>query len=289
MSGTVSTRWFWSDWMSDPGLRACSYAARGLWKDMLCIAGSNKAEYGYVSLNGKKLDPEGLAKMTNGTREEVAPLLAELLSKGVYSVDRRGVIYCRRMIRAEKNRRNGRLGGNPNLLKQEEKQKPVQPRPKPLIPEPKPKPEREAPARAGLFAEDDLLPSDWPKDYQDRFWKAYPKHTEKKAALAKLDAVKRGGKVTWAVFLSGVERYARHVVGTEDKFIKQPTTWINKGCWDDEHAPGGSSPTRTTNNGAPSLLVRMMKLQRQQEGFEDGRDAVVENERALPARTDRQH
>lgn len=138
MSGTVSTRWFWSDWMSDPGLRACGYAARGLWQDLLCIAGANKIEYGRVSLNGKNIDPAGIARMTNGTVEEVVALLDELERNGVFSRDRRGVIYCRRMVRADKNRRNGRLGGNPNLLKGKENPESVQPTPKALIPEPEP-------------------------------------------------------------------------------------------------------------------------------------------------------
>lgn len=144
MSGTISTRWFWSDWMSDAGLRACGYAARGLWKDLLCIAGANKKEYGFVSLNGRKLDAHQIAQMTNGTEQEVLPLLDELERNGVFSRDRRGTIYCRRMVRAEKNRRNGRLGGNPNLLKEKENPKPVKPRSKPLIPEPEPKPEKES-------------------------------------------------------------------------------------------------------------------------------------------------
>jgi hypothetical protein len=188
MSGTLSTRWFWSDWMSDPGLRACSYAARGLWKDLLCIAGSNKTEYGFVSLNGKKLEPAALAKMTNGTEDEVEPLLAELKKNGVFSLDRRGVIYCRRMVRAEKSRRNGRLGGNPKLLKTEDNPKQVRPNPNPHIPKPIPTPKEKEP-EAGLFA--DGPPSDWPKDYREQFWALYPRRTEKKSALAKLDAIKR--------------------------------------------------------------------------------------------------
>jgi hypothetical protein len=85
MSGTISTRWFWSDWMSDPGLRACGYAARGLWMDMLCIAGSNKDEYGFLSLNGRRLEPDDIARITNGDPREVRSLLDELGKNGVFS------------------------------------------------------------------------------------------------------------------------------------------------------------------------------------------------------------
>jgi hypothetical protein len=126
--------------MSDPGLRACGYAARGLWKDLLCIAGSNKKEYGFVSLNGRKLSDSDIARMTNGTESEVTELLEELEKNGVFSRDRRGIIYCRRMIRAEKNRTNGRLGGNPKLLNKQENKEPVKTKPKALIPEPEPEP-----------------------------------------------------------------------------------------------------------------------------------------------------
>ena len=46
-------------------------------------------------------------------------LLAELELNGVFSRDRRGRIYSRRMVRdakrSEEGRKHGRLGGNPSL------------------------------------------------------------------------------------------------------------------------------------------------------------------------------
>lgn len=276
MSATISTRWFWSDWMSDPGLRACSYAARGLWKDLLCIAGSNKHEYGFVSLNGQKLEAAQIAQMTNGTEKEVEPLLAELERNGVFSRDRRKVIYCRRMVRAEKNARNGRLGGNPNLLKNKENKKSVQPKPKPPVPEPEPsllkETHRAAPVRA----------SDWPADYEVQFWKRYPRKTEKKAALEKLAAIKKSGTVPWDRISSGLDRLIEKVRRdrTVERYIKHPTTWLNRGCWDDEYRPGGSDePPRRGGPGA--LLARMIQ---HEEGRNDEDAASLEQPRALPAR-----
>lgn len=249
MSGTISTRWFWSDWMSDTGLRASSYAARGLWKDLLCIAGLQKGrDYGFVLLNGKKPEIADIAQMTNGVAAEVEALLLELKNKGVCSTDRRGVIYCRRMVRAEKSRGNGRLGGNPNLMKNKENTNQVQPRPKALIPEPEPEPIVEAQTAQQRGGELDL--SDWPADYREQFWTLYPRRLEKKAALSKLEAIKRGGRVTWQIFKAGLERYAAYSRGVEARFIKHPTTWLNRGCWDDEQdrpnsggtPPGGGNP-----------------------------------------------
>lgn len=165
MSGTVSTRFFWPDWMSATDLRACGYAARGLWLDMLCVAGSNKGrEHGFVMLNGRPLDAADIAKVTGGSVQEVEALLAELERNGVFSRDRRGAIYCRRMIRAEKNRGNGRLGGNPNYKKTKENPKSVKPRPKALIPEPEPEPESLFPngkSPAGRDKGRTTLPADW--------------------------------------------------------------------------------------------------------------------------------
>lgn len=119
-----------------------------------------------------------------------------------------------------------------------------------------------APAEAGLFADDPRAQSDWPKDYQDQFWKAYPRRTEKKAAMLKLDAIRKGGTVRWQVFFAGVQRYAQHMRGTEERYIKHPTTWLNRGCWDDEFSPapgGGGGPRPPGRNGALSLLARMTK------------------------------
>ena len=120
MSGTTWSKFYWSDWRSDPGLRLCSFAARGLWIDMLCIAAEHDP-VGYVALGGKPLDVAQIARMTGGQPREVAKLLLELEANGVFTRDRRGCIYSRRMIsdekRARKSRENGLLGGNPALRK----------------------------------------------------------------------------------------------------------------------------------------------------------------------------
>lgn len=118
MSGTTWAKFYWSDWESDPALRLCSYAAQGLWMRMLCIAAAHDP-IGYVSVAGRALDETSLARMTGGTESEVQTLLAELAGNGVYSRDRNGRIYSRRMVRDARKfaeaRKNGKLGGNPTL------------------------------------------------------------------------------------------------------------------------------------------------------------------------------
>lgn len=223
-----STRWYWSDWLSDQTVRSCGYAARGLWVDMLCIAGSNKHDYGFVSLNGRKLEALEIARLTNGTESEVVTLLAELEKNGVFSRDRRGVIYCRRMVRSEKKRRNGRLGGRPKS--QENKQNPDLPnRPLPSTDSNTKKRKKAIPReRAGVT-------SDWPDDFVLRFWRLYPKKADTGATESKLMAVHKGGKVSWAVMIGGLMRYAAAVTGWEQRYVKSPLVWLNKGCWLDEY------------------------------------------------------
>ena len=112
MSATVSTRWFFADWLSDPCLRASSLAARGLWKDLLCIAAANKGrQYGLVLINSKPPSPEIIARIVNQRRKRSKTLLTELSLNGVLS-STGTVSYCRRMVRARKSHENGRLGGN---------------------------------------------------------------------------------------------------------------------------------------------------------------------------------
>ncbi|MDO8596397.1 MAG: hypothetical protein Q7R45_07220 [Sulfuricaulis sp.] len=83
--------------------------------------------------------------------------------------------------------------------------------------------------------------SDWPKDYRDRFWNAYPRKQAKKAAFKALDKLKKTGEVTFAKLMAGV---ANIPIG-EPIFIPHPATWLNRGGWDDEPVKGngyGATP-----------------------------------------------
>lgn len=111
-------KWFMSDWRSDPPLRMCSLAGRGLWMDLLAIA--HEAEpYGHVLVNGKAPLVGDIARIAGATVKDVKRLLAELEGAGVFSRTSANVIYSRRMVRdkekAETDRANGKGGGNPRL------------------------------------------------------------------------------------------------------------------------------------------------------------------------------
>jgi hypothetical protein len=109
MSGTLWSKFFWADWLSDTALRRCSPAARGLWMDMLCVAAQGEPA-GYVML-----DAQGIGRIGGVGAAQAAALLGELEQAGVFSRDRHGRIYSRRMVRDVRARKSavksGRKGG----------------------------------------------------------------------------------------------------------------------------------------------------------------------------------
>lgn len=111
-------KFFPADWRSDPKLRMCSLAARGLWMEMLCVM--HEAEpYGHLTINRKPLNDTQISALTGTDPSTVRTLISELEEAGVFSRARTGVIYSRRMVadakKAETARINGKRGGNPTL------------------------------------------------------------------------------------------------------------------------------------------------------------------------------
>ncbi|MCX8566795.1 MAG: hypothetical protein ON057_001579 [Glomeribacter sp. 1016415] len=117
-----------ADWRKDSALQSCSVAARGLWIEMLCIMHECEP-YGHLAINGKAMNVAQLARLIGETEKVVKGLLNELESAGVFYRTEEGGIYSRRMVSDEKIRviraNAGRLGGNPNLLKQKDNQNPT--------------------------------------------------------------------------------------------------------------------------------------------------------------------
>lgn len=108
-----------SDWRSDPVLRLCSMAARGLWVEMLCIM-HEAVPYGSLLVNGKRIDKRQLASLVGMSEKECAALLMELEIGGVFSRDDDGTVFSRRMRRdaekAARDKANGKKGGNPKVM-----------------------------------------------------------------------------------------------------------------------------------------------------------------------------
>jgi hypothetical protein len=119
VSGVIWSKFFWSDWESDPALRFCSLAAQGLWMRMLCVAAQSEP-IGFVCIAGRPLDVTDLARVTGCSEAEVDVLVSELDRSGVFSRDRKGRIFSRRMVNDQQKlaiaRINGAKGGNPALV-----------------------------------------------------------------------------------------------------------------------------------------------------------------------------
>ena len=112
-----------TDWRSDPRLRMCSMAARGLWIEMIALM-HESSPYGHLLVSGHSPTDTQLAVLAGAPSEQVPDLIGELESAGVFSRTREGVIYSRKLTRMQKKaataRNNGKNGGNPTLKEQRE-------------------------------------------------------------------------------------------------------------------------------------------------------------------------
>lgn len=111
-------KWFPTDWRADPRLRMCSLAARGLWIDLIGYMHEGEP-YGHLTINAAAPSLADIASLVGRPLGEVRKAMGELEARQVYSVDEAGLMFSRRMVRdkakAEKDRENGKGGGNPKL------------------------------------------------------------------------------------------------------------------------------------------------------------------------------
>lgn len=93
----------------------------------------------------------------------------------------------------------------------------------------------------------ETLTDDWPADYEQKFWAAYPRRIGRKSAFLKLKTIRKSGEVTFAQLMAAVA----NIPLREPKFIPHPTTWLNRGGWDDE-------PERNTNGQVTSPILNAL-------------------------------
>jgi hypothetical protein len=83
------------------------------------------------------------------------------------------------------------------------------------------------------------------------FWLTYPKRRDKEAAKkAWIAALERGAKPERIV--AAAQAYARERANEDPRFTKYPTTWLNKGCYDDEPEQPGRPQLRAVSGGWPA-------------------------------------
>jgi hypothetical protein len=115
-------KFFPSDWRSDPRLRMCSLAARGLWVDLLCYMHEGEP-YGHLTIDGAPPSLAAIAALLGRPPKEVTKALAELEARRVFDRAANKAIVSRRLVRDrardQRDRLNGKAGGNPKLQTEE--------------------------------------------------------------------------------------------------------------------------------------------------------------------------
>lgn len=97
--------------------------------------------------------------------------------------------------------------------------------------------------------------SDWPKDYREEFWDAYPRKEGKKPALAVLDRIRKSGEVEFDRLMAGVAK----IPTAEPKFIPHAKTWLGQARWDDEPLTGGNHGTTSNVIDATDRLIERIR------------------------------
>lgn len=106
---------YWNDLENDEHLGTCSWGARGLWACKLLPIAARSVDYGVVQIGEHPCRWDGdlpvvLARASGGATPEVVTMMAagfreligELITSGAASVDGRGRVFNRRMVRARK-------------------------------------------------------------------------------------------------------------------------------------------------------------------------------------------
>ncbi|MFT4112398.1 hypothetical protein [Silvibacterium sp.] len=247
-------QFYGGDWLKDPGLRACSLAARGLWMDMIAIMSQVEEPYGHLVFVARKdgvedgakdiltpILPSVLARMVGASESDVCTSLAELESFGVFSRTPEGFIFSRRMVKDEKVRQSRASGGfqsskNPNVPKKKSDSEDVQRMGGRISFEGSfgGSPSSSSSTSVYILADSELF----------EVYKTYPLRKAKGAALKAIQkavvrvAKRNGSSVADALvwLKSRVELFAKleQKKATDPKFIPLPATWFNQERYDDE-------------------------------------------------------
>jgi hypothetical protein len=100
-------KFYGNDWRSDPRLRVCSAASRGVWIDLITFM-MEAEPFGYLLINDKQPTPEQIGMLTCTPPQVVKKALVELEEAGVFSRCEDGTIYSRRMVRDRERSEEGR-------------------------------------------------------------------------------------------------------------------------------------------------------------------------------------
>jgi hypothetical protein len=95
----------------------------------------------------------------------------------------------------------------------------------------------------------------------NEFWSIYPKRVDKLKAEKIYTTIIKTKRATVAELVEGARRYAAAKAGTERRFIKHPSSWLNAGGWLDEPEPTITKPT----SRADSAIAGMARFLNQEQ------------------------
>ncbi|WP_420578798.1 hypothetical protein [Oceaniradius stylonematis] len=260
-----------TDWRSDPRLRMCSMAARGLWVEMIALM-HEATPYGHLLVAGHSPTDAQLAVLAGAPPDQIPDLIGELETAGVFSRTKEGVVYSRKMTRMAKKsataRRNGKSGGNPSLSKESAFSALDNQEDKPPDKPQKPEARNQKPEDIPDGISENARASD---AGFDAFWAIYPHKVGKRDARSAFGrAVKR---VPLDVLMAGLRRY---VAKTDDRPWCNPATWLNQDRWDDQPAPVPRNRTpppsgRPANAAEAAAMIASQMRERDYEAGNHGR------------------
>jgi len=77
-------------------------------------------------------------------------------------------------------------------------------------------------------------PPDWPGDYREQFWQAFPNKVGKPNALTRLERLHKRGDIRWSDLMAGLQNYIR--TKPVDRQWLNPATFLNQERWADQPA-----------------------------------------------------
>ncbi len=236
-----------SDWRSDPGIQALSFEDRGIWFEILCLMHESPKRGILLLPNGTPMSSVSLGRILGIPTPKIVKALDRIAGVGVSDRDpESGALVNRRMVRDEHIRQvrteAGRLGGNPDLLKQkpskiepkvetDDKQKPTPSSSSsssipPVVPQVTDEPPKEPVEVLAKYTLD-----------FEQFWATYPRRVGKEAAFAAWKK-RRFSQRTQDLIMQALLAIRNSAEWTREggRYIPNPSTWLNQGRWDDEVA-----------------------------------------------------
>ena len=106
------------------------------------------------------------------------------------------------------------------------------------------------------------------RGFESAFWPAYPRKVGKgQARTAYARALK---KTTHAEIMAGLARYRASLNGTEQRYIRHATTWLNGEGWLDEYEPVKPSERPIPPDEAAAIEARWAERVTRGEAVPDG-------------------